>query len=237
MSADNPGTLARDFITLTDAWRRAYPGAHIGVLAIRGATNSAQSEELDTKKRELEDELRTRHGGKDRALLRTDPILRVYAEYYRRFGKTYHVLLQLESILFKGKTIPSGAALVEAMFMAEVGSGLLTAGHDLDLIEGTLRLDVATGRELYTLLRDKPQAAQAGDMMISDQIGIISSIVYGPDARTKIRESTHRVIFTVYAPDGSALDAVQQHLGSILEYARLSSPTTAVEFLEVLPGG
>jgi len=37
------------------------------------------------------------------------PILKAYQEYYRRFKKTYHVQLQLESLLFKGKSIPSVA--------------------------------------------------------------------------------------------------------------------------------
>ena len=69
--------------------------------------------------------------------------------------------------------------------MAEIDSRLLTAGHDLAALEGRLRLDVATGTESYTLLRGTPQAPKAGDMMICDEGGIISSIVYGPDQRTR----------------------------------------------------
>ncbi len=57
--------------------------------------------------------------------------LPAYASYYRAFDKTYHVLGQLKSVAVKGKAIPSVAALVEAMFIAELHNGLLTAGHDL----------------------------------------------------------------------------------------------------------
>ena len=42
-----------------------------------------------------------------------------------------------------------------------------------------------------------------GDMMICDARGIISSIVYGPDQRTRITPKTTRVLFTVYARPGS----------------------------------
>ena len=58
----------------------------------------------------------------DRVALRREPILKAYQEHYKRFEKTYHVHLQLESIVFKGKPIPTSVALVEAMFMAEVNS-------------------------------------------------------------------------------------------------------------------
>lgn len=40
-----------------------------------------------------------------------------YILYYKKFGYTYHVLPQLESVI-KGKTIPFGLPLVEAMFIA-----------------------------------------------------------------------------------------------------------------------
>ena len=55
---------------------------------------------------------------------------------------------QLESA-FKCKPVPSAAALVEAMFMAELESQLLTAGHDLDSLRSPLILDVSSGNDRY----------------------------------------------------------------------------------------
>jgi hypothetical protein len=46
--------------------------------------------------------------------------------------------------------------------------------------------------------------------MISDGIGIISNIIYGPDQRTQITANTHNAIFTVYAPDGIGEQSVCQ---------------------------
>ena len=43
-----------------------------------------------------------------------------YNACYKGFKKTYHVQLQLESVALKGRSIPRVAALMEAMFMAEL---------------------------------------------------------------------------------------------------------------------
>jgi len=217
----------------SDDWKRAYAGAHAGVLAMQDVVNPSQSEALEERKVELEQALRSRFAGMDRASLRADQTLRAYEEHYRRFDKTYHVRLQLESIIFKDKPIPAGAALVEAMFMAEVDSMLLTAGHDLDMIRAPLRLDVARGTETYVLLHGVQQAPKAGDMMISDHEGIISSIVYGPDERTQIRPGTTRAVFTVYGPSGISPSSMEAHLERIKSNVQLITPAARVQLLKV----
>jgi len=160
-------------------------------------------------------------------------VLQAYATYYRQFKKTYHVQLQLESLLFKEKSIPSVAALVEAMFMAEMNNMLLTAGHDLDTVHLPLTLDVAQGTESFILMRGFPQTPKVGDMMITDGEGIISNIIYGPDQRTQIRSQTTNVIFTVYAPSGIPEQVIEKHLLDIKDNVLLVSPDAQVEMLKV----
>jgi len=218
---------------VTSAWRSAFPGAHVGVLAMRNASNDAHHAALEKQKTELEERLRAQFAGQDRAAIASHPVLQAYNEYYRRFKKTYHVQLQLESILLKGKSIPSVAALVESMFMAEVKNMLLTAGHDLDALQLPLTLDVTTGDESYMLLRGENQVVKAGDMIISDGLGIISNIIYGPDQRTQITADTRNVVFTVYVPNGIDKPAILQHLRDIRENVMLVVPQAQVELLEV----
>src|SRR5512138_1157829 len=165
---------------VTSGWKSTFPNASVGVLVIRDAANSARHSDLEKRKAEVEEKVRTQFAGQDRAALLSDPILQVYSNYYKQFKKTYHIQLQLESIVWKGKSIPSVSALVECMFMAEVKNRLLTAGHDLDVLQLPLTLDAAKGNESYTLLRGDEQILKAGDMFIRDQQGIISSIIYGP---------------------------------------------------------
>ena len=218
---------------ISDTWKSTFPDAHAGVLIIRVAVNPAQHAELEERKKALEADLRARFSGQDRQALEKNPVLQAYATYYRQFKKTYHVQLQLESLLFKEKSIPSVAALVEAMFMAEMNNMLLTAGHDLDTVRPPLTLDVAQGTESYILLRGVPQTPKAGDMMITDSEGIISNIIYGPDQRTQIRPQTTNVIFTVYAPSGIPEQVIEKHLLDIKDNVLLVAPDAQVEMLKV----
>ena len=221
---------------VTPAWKTTYPEALAGVLAMRGVSNPPHHPALETKKAALEEELRARYAGQDRATIASHPVLRAYDAYYRQFKKTYHIQLQLESIVLKGKSIPSVAALAEAMFMTEMRDLLLTAGHDLDTLHLPLTLDVATGAEQYILLRGDEQTLKPGDMMIRDQVGVISSIIYGPDQRTQITPSTRNVVFTAYAPPGIEEQTVAGHLQHIQQNVMVFAPQAQVELLRVYKG-
>ena len=218
---------------VTTSWRSAFPGAHVGVLVIREGTNPAQHPELEKRKGELEAELRSQFSGQDRAALASHPVLQAYNNHYKRFKKSYHVQLQLESIVWKGKSIPSVSALVEAMFMAEMKNLLLTAGHDLDIVQLPLTLDVSKGTETYTLLRGEEQTLKTGDMMISDRAGVISDVIYGPDRRTQITADTRNAVFTTYAPQGIEKQAVERHLQDIRDFILIFAPQAQVELLKV----
>jgi DNA/RNA-binding domain of Phe-tRNA-synthetase-like protein len=219
--------------TISENWKQTYPGASVGVLAMRQVTNPDTHPELDARKDEIEAELRTRFEGYDRPALRAEPVLQAYHEYYKRFKKTFHVQGQLESILWKGKSIPRVAALVEAMFMAELQDQLLTSGHDLDLVQQSAGIDAATGEEQFIGIRGNEIRLKANDMFIADAKGVISSVIYGPDKRTSINENTTAVLFTVYAPSGIEETAVRAHLDHIETYVRLISPEAVTELKEV----
>jgi DNA/RNA-binding domain of Phe-tRNA-synthetase-like protein len=222
---------------LTPEWKSAYPGSSIGVLVMHGVVNPRQHPQLHEKKVNLEEALRTQFSSYDRKGLKAIPVLAAYNEYYKQFNKTYHVQHQLESVVFKNRNIPKVAALVEAMFMAELKNLLLTAGHDLDIIESPLRIDVAKGTESYIRMNGDEQRLKAGDMMIADMKGIVSCIIYGPDHRTRIRPETKRVVFTVYAPPGIEEREVTHHLEDIQENVAVIVPDATMELLETFGTG
>jgi len=220
-------------LEVTSIWKSFFPSAHAGILVMRNTSNPAHHAELEKRKTKLEESLRAQFAGQDRAAIASHPVLKIYGEYYKRFKKTYHVQLQLESILLKGKSIPSVASLVECMFMGEMKNFLLTAAHDLDKLQLPLTLDVTQGTESYTVMRGEEQIVKAGDMMISDQLGIISDIIYGPDQRTQITESTRNVVFTVYAPAGIDEHLIMQHLGDMRDYVLVVAPQAEIELMQV----
>ena len=219
--------------TVSEAWKTTYPGAAVGVLAMRDVANPKQHPGLDQQKMAMEERLRARYAGYDRAALRALPELQAYHNFYKRFKKTYHVQLQLESIVLKGRSIPSVAALVEAMFMAELQDLLLTAGHDLEVVQLPAGVDVADGSERFVRINGQEQQLKADDMMIADRLGILSSVLYGPDQRTQITPETTQVLFTAYAPPGIGQEQVRDHLHNIRDNVLLVTPQASIDLLAV----
>ena len=219
--------------TVTEKWKATYPDASAGVLVMRDVANPAQHVALSERKKQLEATLKEQFAGYNRATLRAYSPLREYHAYYKRFKKSYHVQLQLESLLFKGKSIPNVAALVEVMFMAELKNLLLTAVHDLDQVQGSVKLDVSTGNEKFVGINGREQRLKKGDMFIADQESILSNIIYGPDQRTRITSEAKNVLFTVYAPKGVTQEAVHQHLLDMRDDVWLITPDAKVELLAV----
>jgi SAM-dependent methyltransferase/DNA/RNA-binding domain of Phe-tRNA-synthetase-like protein len=213
-------------LEVTDAWRAAFPGAVVGALAMRGVANPEHSAGLEAAKRRLEERLR--------AAPDADPhdVMDAYVEFYRARGKTYHVKAQRESVARKGKPIPRRAALVEAMFMAELATLVLTAGHDLDALGTPLRADATAEGDRYVLLNGAEAVLEPGDMKMADGAGIVSSVLRGPDRRSRITPATTSVLFAVYAPPGVGEDAVRAHLEGIRATVELVAP--AAETVELV---
>jgi DNA/RNA-binding domain of Phe-tRNA-synthetase-like protein len=224
-------------LTVSETWKTTYPGAAVGILAMRDVANPKRHAELDTRKAALESQLRARFAGQTKADLKALPRIMAYTAYYKRFKKTYHLLLQLESVALKGQPIPRVAALVEAMFMAELDDLLLTAGHDLEKIQPPIKLDVADGSEHFVNIAGQENVLKPGDMVIADAEGVLSSIVYGSDRRTMITPDTRQVFFSTYAPAGIGEQAVLQHLQNIQANVTLIAPEAEVLTLAVHSAG
>lgn len=218
-------------LILSNRWRTAYPGASIGILVLSDVCNPAQSLPLDGKKQQLELALRAKFTKREE--IAEYGHFPAYKDYYRRFGKTYHVFQQLESVALKDKAIPRAAGLVEAMFMAELHNGLLTAGHNWAALQLPLTVDISEGHEAYSSISGKALVTKAGDMLIHDTAGIISSIIFGPDARTRITADTAKALFVVYAPPGVDPDPVLDHLTEIEANVALFAPTAKLELKKV----
>lgn len=218
-------------LQVTKDWRNAYPGACLGLLAVDGVVNPEFDERLEVRKGELEERLRAQYRTRE-DLLACEAVA-AYREYYKRFGKTYPVLLQMESVAVKGKPFPRTAALVEAMFMAEVKNGLLTAGHDRERVEAPLILDVAADGERFTGIGSREQNTKAGDMLMRDRAGIVSSVLCGPDDRTRITAATTRALFVAYVPPGVDRLLVERHLDDISANIKLLAPAARTDYCRI----
>lgn len=222
-------------ISATDEWRTAHPGAVIGLLELSGVENNSRpSPRLDERKREVEARLRERYKGFTRQDFLSLPVMSSYNRYYKRFSKTYHVLLQLESIVLKGKDLPDVCPLVDANFTAEVETLVLTAGHDVANLHEPILMDVSREGDHFTQMNGTSKAILTGDMIMRDAHDVSCSIIYGQDNRSPISSGTSHVLYVAYAPAGVPAETVDAHLRSIEENIRLFSPTAIVERHQLL---
>ena len=88
--------------------------------------------------------------------------------------------------------------------------------------------------DLETFPAYRTQQLKADDMHMADAQGVVSSVIYGPDQRTRITAATRAVLFVTYAPKGIEETALRQHLDRIEEYVRLVSPVAAVEGTRII---
>lgn len=197
----------------------------IGAMTVEIGEASASG--LEDARTALEAELRARYAGLSRAKLKASQPIDTYVRYYKGFGYSYHVLGQLESLI-KGRAIPSAQPLVEAMFMTELKNALLTAGHDLDKLSFPLNAELCAGTETFTAMNGRETQMIEGDLMLSDGVAPVSSILRGPDARTAIDGGTRRALYIVYAPAGIDGERVLVHLDDIAGYLRLACPDLRV---------
>jgi DNA/RNA-binding domain of Phe-tRNA-synthetase-like protein len=216
-------------ISATNEWRTTHPGAVIGLLELSGVDNSHPSPQLDEQKRATEARLRERYQGFARADFLSLPVMAAYQKYYKRFTKTYHVLLQLESLVSKGKSLPDVSLLVDANFTAEVDTLVLTAGHDVAKLVAPVVMDVSRAGDQITRMNGIPKAMDAGDMLMRDATGVVCSIIYGQDNISLISSTTTHVLYVAYAPVGVPPETVDAHLQKIEENVMLFCPGAVME--------
>ena len=216
-------------ITATDKWRGMYPGARFGLLEISGVAPLTTSAQVDEQKRAVEQCLRERYHGFSRPDFLALPVMAAYSRYYKRFSKTYHVLLQLESIVLKSRDLPNVSALVDSNFMAEVDTLVLTAGHDVGKLQVPILMDVANESDQIVQMNGATRLVLVDDMVMRDAHGVCCSIIYGQDNLSPISPVTSHVLYVSYAPADVPAELVMTHLQKIKENIFLFSPDVVVE--------
>jgi len=221
-------------ITVTDGWKEAHPGAQMGFLEISGVDNTKPAPELAQEKRNIEARLREKYAGFSRDDFLALPVMGAYHRYYRKFGYTYHVLLQLESVALKGKSLPKVSPLVDANFAAELETLILTAGHDVDQLKEPVVIDVAREEDEITQMNGARKTVPAGDMLMRDAQGVACSILRGQDNLSPISKTTTHVLYVSYVPVGVTEEQVRSQLDGMEKYVRLFAPDCVLEQLGII---
>jgi len=213
--------------------KEIYPNAVFGIMVAQKVNTATDRSRMDILKSTEIDRIKTKHKGYERKTVSCSEPICHYVAYYKKFKKTYPVLLQLESVLLKDKGIPNVGIPVEAMFLAEVSNQILTAGHDLDRIDGNLTVNIAVGTENYQGISGKNQQLTKNDLFLSDESGILSSVLNGPDYRTQITNTTRNTLYFVYGVDGVTKEQIRQHFENIRYYLLTAIPNVEIQMIKV----
>jgi len=216
-------------ISATAAWKKAHPGAQIGLLEISGVDNSQPAPALEQEKRAIEGRIREKYAGFSRDDFLKLPVMAAYHRYYRKYGYTYHVLLQLESVTLKGKSLPNVSPLVDANFAAELDTLILTAGHDVAKLAAPVLIDVAREGDEITQMSGTRKGVPVGDMLMRDAQDVTCTILRGQDNRSPISKATTHVLYVSYVPEGVTEAQVRVQLDLMEKHVRLFAPDCSVE--------
>lgn len=86
-----------------------------------------------------------------KAVFGSDP----YVRFFKKFKKTYTVMLQFESIIIKRLPFPLCDPVTEIPYLLELTTCMLSGTHDIDRIEGGVELYSGTDRTPFASLPTK----------------------------------------------------------------------------------
>ena len=87
-----------------------------------------------------------------------------YFRYFRKFKKTYPVMMQFESVLLKGREFPRWNAVTAVPFLVELETHVLCGTHDIDRLMGPVELYQAEAKEPFEGLRGDEVHTYPGDV-------------------------------------------------------------------------
>lgn len=192
----------------------AYPDLKVSIVEARLTGELQFNQEIIDLKRKLESKIRDDYKNPEnleRAIK--------YNSFYKKFDSKVPMEFQIKSIL-NNKEITMAHPALTCMFMAELKNIILTAGHDLAKLGNTIEVLRSNGTEEYAKINEKMQKLKNDDIFATDGIGIISSVLYGPDSRTKITEKTKHCLFMCYS-FGLNNEEIESHMNDILSYLRI----------------
>lgn len=207
-------------LRIDDNAKAAYPSLKVAVAEAAFSGRPEFNREITDLKRKLEDTIRNSYRNPDHLTRITK-----YNSFYKKFGSKVPMEFQIRSII-NNKEIPAAHPVLTCMFIAELKNMILTAGHDLDKLVDSIEVSLSTGAEEYARINEALQKLKPGDIFAADGTGIISSVLYGPDSRTKITAGTERFLFMCYS-FGLDNEEIEGHMNDILGYLRILGRNSA----------
>ncbi|MBP1553362.1 MAG: hypothetical protein J6B21_04325 [Oscillospiraceae bacterium] len=151
-----------------------------------------------------------------------------YVKFFKKFKKTYPVMLQFESVCFKDRPFPAFNPISEIAFLAEITTFVLSGTHDIDSIIGDVQLYLATEKEdfegMHGTLHTYPN-----DFCAKDDKGIIFSLIAGTDSRTCAKQDSSYALYPVFGTPDIPLENIEKGIDTICRYVKVLAPDAKIE--------
>ena len=156
-----------------------------------------------------------------------------YFRYFRKFKKTYPVMMQFESFFLKGRPFPEDEYLNAVAFLTELRTLILLGSHDADRVEGDIVFYNETAKTPFTGMIKDDCHSYPGDMTGRDDWGIIISMIAGADNRTCLHEDTRNVLYLIFGVPETSDEEIERTAAIIEGHAKALAPSAETEFLLV----
>ena len=223
-------------LEISSEFAAAYGGCVVGYVTVEFQAPPAFTDDLEAEIARRERDFMSHYGESTRAELKALPVLSHYVRHFKRFKKTYHVLLQLASTA-EGKSIPRVSPLVSIMLTSELSTGVLSSGHDLDVVRTPLTFRPGSSDREIELLGGRSQALKDGDITLCDGDTTLAAVVYGQSIHGMIGDATTRAILVAYGVPGVDAAALRAHLDDMVTLVGLTGGKLAVTGPQVLSVG
>ena len=152
-----------------------------------------------------------------------------YFRFFRKFKKTFPVMMQFESVLLKGREFPKSNAVTAVPFLAELETHVLTGTHDVEQLLGPAELYLAQAKEPFAGLRGDLVHTYPGDLCARDEGGIIFSMIAGADSRTCVHPDSRHVFYPVFGTPDTAPAVIEDALETLAGFVRTICPGAKIE--------
>lgn len=151
-----------------------------------------------------------------------------YVRFFKKFKKTFPVMLQFESVVLKDRPFPSFNPVAEVAFLLEITNKVLSGAHDINCIDGDVTLYIATEKEDFEGIRETLHT-YPNDFCARDNSGIIFSLIAGTDSRTSAKPDSTKILYPVFAAPDMDTAVIEKAFETLKKYVLTLAPDAEIE--------
>ncbi len=189
--------------------KQNFPNLHILAVLIKDLRVRRWDPQLEVLKAEVIREIRSQYNVK---ILKDYPSVRTYRDFFWKIGidptKNRPAAEALIRRILLGNPLPRINTFVDSLNLASIRSEIAIASFDAEKIIGeslTIRYAVKD-EKFYGIGMRRPVLLQGGEVVVSDEEGVIAVYPHRDSERTKITESTKSTLLIFCGVPGISFD-------------------------------